>query len=78
MERILLRTDVVSINSRLRCSKAQAHIFVPASSAFAHALALCGFALAVDEDVWLFLEGPFGLDGQLGGHDCGGLQRWLS
>ena len=65
------RTDVGSINGRLRRPEAQPNILVPSPAALANSLALGALILGVEEDVGLLLEGSLRLHGEFGRHGCG-------
>jgi len=63
------RTDVVSLNGGLWCAESQSNVLVPSASSLANSRRL-DLRLGVEEDVWLLLVSPLGLDGQFGCHNC--------
>lgn len=63
------RTDVVTLDGGLWCAETQSNVLVPSASSFANSRRL-DLRLGVQEDVWLLLVSPLGLDGQFGCHDC--------
>lgn len=65
-----LLVNIGSLNCSLWCSESQSYVLVPSSSTFSN-LARLGLRLAVEEDMRLLLESPFGLNSEFGCHDCG-------
>lgn len=63
------RTDVVTLDGGLWCTETQSNVLIPSSSSFANSRRL-DLRLGVQEDVWLLLVSPLGLDGQFSCHDC--------
>lgn len=68
----MIHTNVGAFDGRLWCPKPQSDVLVPSSSTLSHfrALAPDPLCFGIREDVWLFLVGALGLNGQFGRHDC--------
>ena len=64
-------TDVAALNGGLGGTETQTNVLVPSAATLARSGRL-GLDLAVLEDVRLLLESTLRLDGQFGGHFCGG------
>ena len=65
------RTDVGSVNGRLRRPETQTNVLVPSPTSLADSLALRALVLGVEKDVGLLLEGSLRLHGKFGRHGCG-------
>ena len=65
------RTDVASLNRSLWCAETQSNVLVPSSASFSDGGGL-RLGLGVQEDMGLLLVSALALDGQFGGHGCGG------